>query len=212
MPRHRAKPASDARPTSPPRLEWPHGRGPPTSVARSDRFSVVRLELDVEHEGYRPEPLSLLSPLTSLLREREVESAEDLLEMTGQLLHVLSSLGFRRVDHWEARPGGWLPLPEPTHAQLAEPVAHLVRALSDPSWAPVGRAHSFAARLSGPDRLRLDFVVRRVHRERSHAVSIDLWGAISRRAVEDLVVRVHGRLPLARAEVVAFELRRPRPR
>jgi hypothetical protein len=166
----------------------------------------------VEHEGYRSEPLSLLTPLTSLLHEREVESAEDLLQMTGQVLRALSGAGFRRVDHWEARPGGWLPLPEPTHARLAEPVAHLVHALSDESWAPVGQAHSFAARLSGPGHVRVDFVVRRLHRERSHAVSLDLWGPTVRRGVEDLVVRVHDLLPLVRAEVVAFEIARPRKR
>jgi hypothetical protein len=191
-------------------LEWPRKLRGSRRVDRTLRFAHLQVELDVEHEGYRPEPLSLLGPLTSLLHEREVESAEDLLQMTGQLLRACSGAGFRRVDHWEARPGGWLPLPEPTHRQLAEPVAHLVRALSDASWTPVGTAHSFAARLSGPDRLRLDFVVRRLHRERSHAVSLDLWGAISRRAVEDLVVRIHDQLPLVRAGVVAFDPVRPR--
>ena len=194
------------RPVGPPVLEWPRSMG----RDRTLRFTHVEVELDVEHEGYRAEPLALLGPLTSLLHEREVESTEDLLQMTGQLLRALSGAGFRRVDHWEARPGGWLPLPEPTHVRLAEPVAHLVHALSDESWAPVGRARSFAARLSGPDRLRLDFVVRRLHRERSHALSFDLWGTIPRRFVEDLVVRVHDALPLVRAEVVAYETVRPR--
>ncbi|MCI4373868.1 MAG: hypothetical protein L3K02_09565, partial [Thermoplasmata archaeon] len=195
------------RSAGPPRIEWPkHSR----AVDRSVRFSHVRLELDAVHEGYRAERLSLLAPLTTLLHEREVESTEDLLQLTGQLLRALTGAGFRRVDHWEARPGGWLPLPEATHAQLAEPVSHLVRALSDEAWAPVGKAHSFAARLSGPDRLRVDLVVRRVHRERLHAVSLELWGTVPRRAVEDLVVRVHDVLPLVRAEVVAVETVRPR--
>ena len=198
------------RPPQPPVLEWPRKLRAVRPLDRSLRFSHVQLELDVEHERYRFERLPLLGPLTSLLREREVESAEDLLQMTGQLLRACTGVGFRRVDHWEARPGGWLPLPEPTHAQLAEPVAHLVRALSDASWAPVGKAHSFAVRLSGPDRLRLDLVVRRVHRERTHAISLDLWGAIQRRVVEDLVVRIHDDLPLVRAEVVALETVRPR--
>jgi hypothetical protein len=212
MPRARRRSIVRERPPQPPRIEWPPKFRGAAGVDRSLRFSHVELELDVQHEGYRAEPLSLLSPLTSLLHEREVESAEDLLQMTGQLLRALSGVGFRRVDHWEARPGGWLPLPEPTHAQLAEPVAHLVRALVDPSWAPVGKAHSFAARLSGPDRLRLDFVLRRRHRERSHAVSLEIWGVVSRRFVEDLVVRVHDQLPLLRAEVVGLEPVRSKPR
>jgi hypothetical protein len=150
----------------------------------------------------------LLAPLTSLLHEREVEDLEDLLTMTAQVLRALSGVGFRQVDHWETRPGGWLPLPEAAHPRLAEPVAHLLRALSDPSWAPVAGARQFAARLSGPERKRLDVVVRRLHRERTHALSIDLWGRSSRREVEDLVVRVHDQLPLVRAKVAAFELDR----
>jgi hypothetical protein len=198
------------RPAPPPRIEWPGKRHGGDPIDRTLRYSHVQVELDVAHEGYRTGPFSLLAPLTSLLHEREVESAENLLQMTAQLLHALSGLGFRRVDHWEARPGGWLPLPEPTHAQLAEPVTHLLRALSDESWAPVGQAHSFAARLSGPDRLRLDFVVRRVHRERTHAVSLELWGTVSRRGVEDLVLRLHDQLPLLRAEVTAAETVRAR--
>ncbi len=210
MVRPRSSRPNRARPAPPPKVEWPGKRRADEPIDRSLRFSHVRLELDVEHEGYRAEPFSLLAPLTSLLHEREVESAEDLLQMTAQFLRALSAAGFRRVDHWEARPGGWLPLPEPTHAQLAEPVAHLLHALSDPSWERVGGAHTFAARLSGPDRLRLDFVVRRLHRERSHALSLELWGPISRRAVEDLVLRLHDDLPLVRAEVTAAETVRAR--
>ncbi|HXQ49075.1 MAG TPA: hypothetical protein VN842_04785 [Thermoplasmata archaeon] len=186
-------------------MEWP---GEPRGFSRADRnarYRRVQLELDVEHERYRPEPVSLLAPLTSLLHEREVEDAEDLLTMTAQVLRAFSGVGFRRVDHWEARPGGWLPLPEATHGRLVEPVSHLLKALSSDAWAPVGSAHSFAVRLSGPEPLRADLVVRRLHRERTHALSLDLWGPVPRRAVEDLVVRVHDRLPLLRAKVVSAE-------
>jgi hypothetical protein len=186
-------------------VEWP---GRPIGTAQADRsvrFRHVQLELDVEHERYRPEPVSLLAPLTSLLREREVEDAEDLLTMTAQVLRALAGAGFGRVDHWEVRPGGWLPLPEATHGRLAEPVSHLMKALSSAEWAPVGSAHTFAVRLSGPDPIRLDLVVRRLHRERAHAVSLDVWGPVPRRFVEDMVVRVHDRLPLLRAVVVSAE-------
>jgi hypothetical protein len=196
------------RPTPAPSVEWPGEVRRISPVDQTLRYAQVRLEVDVEHEGYRPERLSLLAPLTSLLREREVEDAEDLLQMTAGVLRSLAALGFDRVDHWEVRPGGWLPLPEPAHRRLDEPVAHLLRALSHESWAPVGKAHSFAARLSGNVPVRLDFVLRRVHRERGHALTVDLWGAVPRRLVDDLVHRVHERLPLARAEVVRAEASR----
>ncbi|MCI4342862.1 MAG: hypothetical protein L3J92_01920 [Thermoplasmata archaeon] len=186
-------------------VEWPGEVPGFTRGRKTDRYRRVGLELDVEHERYRPEPVALLAPLTSLLHEREVEDAEDLLTMTAQVFRAVAAVGFRQVDHWEARPGGWLPLPEAAHTRLAEPVAHLVRALSDPAWASVGQARRFAARLSGPDRVRLDIVVRRVHRERVHAVSLDLGGRITRGSVEDLVARIHQQLPLLRATVAAVE-------
>jgi hypothetical protein len=210
MPNTRRAPRG--RPPRPPRLEWPGSWRAALEADRSVRLAHVRLELDVEHEGYRTGAVSFLEPLTSLLHEREIESAEDLLQMVGELFQALGSAGFKRVDHWEARPGGWLPLPEATHATLAEPITHLERALAHPAWAAVGKAHSFAVRLSGPERLRLDVVVRRVHRERLHAVSLELWGDFHRRLVEDLVVRLHDDLPLARAEVVAVEGVRPTQR
>jgi hypothetical protein len=205
MPRAHAPRARAPRPAAAPPVEWPNEVPGFARGRRTDRYRRVQLELDVEHERYRPEPVALLAPLTSLLHEREVEDAEDLLTMTAQVLRAFSAAGFRQVDHWEVRPGGWLPLPEAAHPRLAEPVAHLLRALSAASWAPVGGARQFAARLSGPERLRLDLVVRRVHRERVHAVSADLWGRITRGAVEDLVVQVHDQLPLVRAEVTAAE-------
>lgn len=205
MPGRRRLRSPAKRPAKPPTVEWPGELRGFSRPDRSAHYRLVRLELDVEHERYRPEPLSLLSPLTSLLREREVEDAEDLLTMTAQALRAFYAAGFRRVDHWEARPGGWLPLPEPTHGRLTEPVAHLLRALSSELWAPVGKARGFAARLSGPEDLRLDFVLRRVHRERTHALSVDLWGTVRRGVVDDLVSRIHDRLPLVRAEVAAFE-------
>jgi hypothetical protein len=205
MPRPRTARPNAVRPPAAPAVEWPGEVAGFARGRRTDRYRRVQLELDVEHERYRPEPVALLAPLTSLLHEREVEDAEDLLTMTAQVLRAFSTAGFRQVDHWEVRPGGWLPLPEPAHPRLAEPVAHLLRALSSTAWAPVGGARQFAARLSGPERLRLDLVVRRVHRERAHAVSADLWGRITRGAVDDLVVQVHDQLPLVRAEVVALD-------
>ncbi len=213
MARRRTDPPSAPKPTACPVVEWPGSTGGASRARRAHLFRRVQLELDVEHESFQPEPVALLAPFAALLHDREVEDTEDLLTMTAQALRAFSAAGFRRVDHWEARPGGWLPLPEPTHTRLVEPVAHLLRALSDESWAPVGRARQFGARLSGSGQVRLDFVLRRVHRERAHAVTVDLWGPIPLRAVEDLVDRVHHELRLVRAVVTAAdEVAKGRPR
>ncbi len=201
VPSRTRRPSAGNRPPPAPRVEWPRGRLGLGAPDRSGRFHRLRLELDVAHEHYAPEPLHLLAPLTSLLHEREVEDAEDLLTLSAQVLRGLAAGGFTTVDHWEARPGGWLPLPEPTHRRLAEPLTHLLRALSNPAWAPIAGAREFAVRLSESGPRRLDVVVRRRHREQSHAVSLDLRGTVLRGAADALVGHVHAQVPLVRAEV-----------
>ncbi|MCI4365957.1 MAG: hypothetical protein L3K10_07895 [Thermoplasmata archaeon] len=188
---------------APPRLEWPRTLARTGSAPGTIRYRQLQLELDVAHEGYRSEPFPILAPFASFFHEREVEGVDDLLQMTARALEAFSRSGFREVDHWEVRPGGWLPLPEPAHERLAEPVTHLLRAFLDASWAPVRTSRTFAARLTGPGGTRLDFTLRRVHRERTHALSVMAWGPITRGAANELVARVHERLPLVRAEVAS---------
>ena len=66
-------------------------------------------------------------------------------------------------------------------------------------------ARSFSASLSGPSGNRADVVVRRVHRERRHALSIDLWGLWDRSSVKDLERAVSERLPVTRTAMTKFQ-------
>lgn len=141
----------------------------------------LRLDLDLVHEAYLDWKLPLLSRLESVFREAEIVEIEGLLALVARTLHALSTRGFSRVDHWEVHPGGWLPLPEPAHERLEEPVGHLLNALKSNAWKRVGDARSFSVRLSGPPAIRGDLVVRRVHRERGHAISLELRGRVTDR-------------------------------
>jgi len=149
----------------------PTPTGPPSSY--------VRLEIDLVHEAFRRQGLPFVHRLEAIFREREVVEVEGLLRLVAGVLHALSSRGFSRVDHWEARPGGWIPLPEPAHERLIEPVGHLLNALRSGAWRRVAEARSFSARLSGAGEVRADFTVRRVHRERGHAITLELFGRTS---------------------------------
>ena len=123
---------------------------------------------------------------------------EGLLRLTAKLLHALQARGFSRVDHWEVRPGGWLPLPEPAHARLEEPVGHLVNALRSPAWKTVARAQAFSARLSSGGDLRADFTVHRVHRERGHAITVELFGTISAKGLAAIERSLRNELSIVR--------------
>lgn len=136
----------------------------------------VRIELDLPHELLRPSIVPVVRQIEAILREQQVEEQENLLVRVGELLDVLGGLGYTRVDHWEAEPGGWLPLPEATHAGRYEPVGHLVNALKSPAWWPVALGRGFGVRLSSPEGRRLDARVLHWHREREHSVTVDLWG------------------------------------
>jgi hypothetical protein len=140
----------------------------------------------------------------ALLKEREVMEVGDLLRLTARALHAFSAIGFSRVDHWEIEPGGWLPLPEPTHARIQEPVGHLLRALADPTWKGYSARRAFSVRLSGRPAYRADLVVRRIHRERRHALSITLRGRLTKADVRSIVAALAERLPVLRGSVVEF--------
>jgi len=142
--------------------------------------------VDLVHEAFQRPGLPFLQRLEAVFLEREVVEVEGLLRLTASVLHALSSQGFSRVDHWEARPGGWLPLPEPAHEKLTEPVGHLLNALESPAWHKVANARAFAARLSGTGNIRADVTVRRIHRERSHAITLTLVGPVSDRDLRSI--------------------------
>jgi len=158
----------------------------------------VRWEIDLVHEAFRRGRLPFVGRLEAILREREVVEVEGLLRLTAEVLHALGSRGFSRVDHWEAVPGGWLPLPEPSHERLAEPVGHLLHALRSPAWRHVARARSFSARLSGSGDLRADVTVRRVHREWRHAITLELFGPATDRDVRGVERALRGAVSIAR--------------
>jgi hypothetical protein len=149
--------------------------------------------------------------MEALLREREVVEVGDLLLLTARLLHSLSADGFSRVDHWEVEPGGWLPLPEPVHERIVEPVGHLLRALKSGAWERIADARAFSMRLSGRGDLRADATVRRLHRERTSSISLDLWGRLTSRDVRDVVGSLRERLPVLRSRVTAYSYASARP-
>jgi hypothetical protein len=153
----------------------------------------VRIELDLPHELLRPSPVPVFRRIVALLREQEVEEEGSLLLRSAQLLHELSELGYGRVDHWEVEPGGWLPLPEGTHAGRREPVEHLRRALQSPAWAFLAEARGFSVRLSSEGGQRVDARILRLHRERDHSIVVDLWGRPRAAEVRQTVERLRSR-------------------
>jgi hypothetical protein len=167
----------------------------------SRRFESVRLEFDLRHESIGGTRIPVVRQIEALLREREVEEHESLVVIAAGLLHALSTLGYRRVDHWEVEPGGWLPLPEDTHPGLVEPVGHLIRALASERWGALSRARRFSVRLSTPDGARADAILRRVHREQDHTLTLELWGKVTEQEVRRTVGAVRERLSVVRATV-----------
>ncbi len=188
-------------------LDWPVTAAGTGRKRRARPFGHARLEVDLRHEKLQEPGVPVLRQFERLLRERSVVEPSDLLRLSAAALHAFSVRGFSHVDHWEVDPGGWLPLPEPTHRTLAEPVSHLVRALQSTEWRRLALAREFSVRLSGPPEMRADLVVRRVHRERGHSITIDLNGRIAPRELERLVGALRERLPVLRSAVTEFSYR-----
>ncbi len=181
--------------------------GPRSNRRHRDRsYNHVHLELDLAPEPPDPAGVPPLEQLAGFLREKKIVERGTLILMAAATLHALAARRFRRVDHWEVSPGGWLPPPPPgKDPDASEPVGDLLATLESGAWASVGSARSFSARLSDLSGARVDVTVRRVHRERRHAVMLDLWGYWTKATVQDLVGSLSKRLPVVRSTMTKFQ-------
>jgi hypothetical protein len=185
---------------------------PPISGPRSNRrqrhrpYSHVHLEVDLTRVPPDPTGEPLLERFAGLLRERKITERGTLVMLAASALHGLASQRFRRVDHWEVSPGGWLPPPRAGKGtEEEEPVGYLLDALQSGAWTSVESARSFSARLSDHSGNRIDLMVRRVHRERRHSLSLDLWGSWTQETVKDLEGALARRLAIERSEITKFQ-------
>jgi hypothetical protein len=175
---------------------------------RNRPYSHVHLELDLASEPPNPAGVPLLEKLAGLLREKKVVEGGSLILMAAATLHAMAARRFRRVDHWEVSPGGWLPPPLPrADPNAAEPVGDLLATLQSDAGSTLATARTFSARLSDLSGARVDVTVRRVHRERRHAVTLDLWGDWTKPTVQDLVGSISARLPVVRSRMTKFQYR-----
>ncbi|HTW55780.1 MAG TPA: hypothetical protein VMG36_04950 [Thermoplasmata archaeon] len=174
---------------------------PRTRHATETTYSHVRVELDLQHELPAASRLPFLDELGAILRERRIEDRDSLLELAGALLSALGTRGFGRVDHWEIDPGGWLPLPDLALSGAGEPVDHLLRVLRSDRFQELAGALGFLVRLSGDGDWRADVILRRIHRERDHTLSIDLWGRFDAHATHQVITALKERLQVLRVQI-----------
>ncbi len=169
-------------------------RGPRRRRARPYRH--VRLGVTLEDGKLDTSTAPVLRRFESVLREREVVEGNDLWAIAARCLHAFAAAGYQFVDRWSAEPGGELELPGRHRGRRVEPVGHLLRAVQSPEWAGFAGAKVFSVHLTGSKAAVADVEVRRVHRERRHAIRIDLNGLITPAQVERLAGAVRERLPV----------------
>ncbi len=185
-------------------LNWPVAGPGKGRKARARPYSHVRLEIDLEPDATPPSTSPIVRKLEALVREREVVESADLLGLAGRLLHALSASGFTRVVAWSVEPDVALPSPATVRDRPREPVGHLLDALRQSKGPALATARSFSVTLteSGPN--RVEAVLRRVHRERRHSLTLDLRGTIPDAVLKDIVAAVRERLPVRRSAVTAY--------
>ena len=202
LPAHRSRPGLPA-------LDWSLV-SPALGRAGARRLAFVRVDLDLVPAMEHVSGLPLLGGLQDVLREAEVTEEGDLLSLAAGALRAFEQAGFRQVDHWEVRPGGWLPLHRVPTSPRTGTVGHLIAAMRFDEWRSVRGAREFAARLSAPGVGHAEFSVRRVHRERRHSLTLGLAGAFGRSQVERVVAALAHTLPVLYAAVSAVQLRAAR--
>ncbi len=186
-------------------LNWPirstpsARRGPPRPFAHvrfGCRLSTVTA--DVSDPG-------LLAHLARAFGEETVAAAGRFGRLVAATLHAFASQGYRRVDHWETVPGGWLPL----GSGDAEPLAELARALESTRPATVGRASRFSARLSSDRGDRAELTIRRRQRAGAPALVVDVYGTIFPRDLHALIGALQARLPIGSTRILRYALGSP---
>jgi hypothetical protein len=184
----------------------------PVSGPRSSRrsrnrpYSHVHLEIDLGPFPGGKIELPELAPLEQSLSEEKDAPAADLARRIAGALHALAARRFRRIDHWEVSPGGWLPPPgRTTHNDSEEPVGHLLEALGNGSLGSLAAVRSFAARLSDLHGGHVDLVVRRDGRLHRHNMSLDLWGLWTQAEVDRLSGSLASRLPVVHSEMTKYQ-------
>ncbi len=167
--------------------------------ARSRPYSHVRIEMDLAGPGVRIGASAFLDRLETLLAEREIVESADLLRLTAATLHALAARRFRWIEDWEIEPGGRLPSPAGTGGTRGAeaPVGDLLAAIDGGAWAAGARSRRFSVRVSDRRGNHVEAVVRRVHRQRRHALSLDLHGSWTRAAVDALTGSLGSRLPVS---------------
>jgi hypothetical protein len=181
--------------------------GPRSSRRKRNRsYAHVHLEVDLGPlRGVGPHPPEIVR-LESVIAERSDTPEVDLVRLIGGALHALSARRFRRIDHWEISPGGWLPpAGGPSHDDSEEPVGLFLHVLEGGSLGSLSGVRSFSARLSDLRGHHVDVIVRRVGRLRHHALSLDLWGLWTPSAVDDLTGSLASRLPVVRSTLTKFQ-------
>jgi hypothetical protein len=173
--------------------------------ARNRSYSHVRLEVELEVGAAIPAGDPLLERLLTFLAERKAVEQGTLIMLTAATLHALSAQRFRRVDHWESSPGGWLPPPGPEKSPDGEePVGHLLATLERGAWTSVRSARSFSARLSDLSGARVDVTVRRLRGARGYSLTLNLWGSWTSATVRDLEGALASRLPVVHSTMTKF--------
>lgn len=207
MPRKRAPPSSAVSapdlvgPVS--ILNWPVASGTGRRRRHPGPARHVHLEVDLVPGTELSSNLPILRQIEDAFREAEVHEMGGLITLAGGALHAFSAVGYPHVDHWEIRPGGWLPLHHLPRGPQAVQAGALLQAMRLKEWESAQDGKEFAARLSGIDGRRLEFQLRRVHRERRHSLSVDLFGSITPRNVQEVVGALARHLPVLHSGVTA---------
>jgi hypothetical protein len=180
-------------------------KGPRSIRRRRGRvYNHVQFEFELAPKPTNASGVPLLERLAHRLKEWRIVEQGSLVELAAATLHALSSQGFRRVDHWEIDPGGWLPLPTRLkHPDEEEPVGRLLDLLEGGTRSSFASARSFSARLSDFSGGRADVIVRRVHRLRP-ALTLKVWRTMTKVQVEDLKGAIDRWLPVVRSTLTRF--------
>lgn len=176
-------------------VNWPLAFSAP-SRGRARPLRHVHLEIDLAPAGPPSASVPILHEIEAALHERPVRESGSLFDLISGALRGLSSAGYHelltgRIDRRrraDPRTEG------PQHVRV------FLEALQvGPAEGRTGR--SFGATLRGDGDRRAELQLRWRHRERRHALSLDLFGTLDRAEVHGVVAGLRRHLPVTASTV-----------
>ena len=169
-------------------------------------FHHVHLEVRLKGGKVDPGTIPGWTKVLSAMKEQKVIESSDLASLAVSVLLALEKEQLRLVGSWSLVPGGLFHQGSRGMKEGSFDVRRLVQELERQNGKILTEAVGFHTTLTGGNGWMAEVTLFRVHRARKPALSLDLWGTISRERLQSVLSSLRTHLPVAKALLTRYSV------